>query len=533
MNILVINLTRFGDLLQMQPSILGLEAQGHKVCLVCLENFYAATDLLRGVHHVVALPGAKFLRRLDEDWRLALSEVEDLIQEIDTVFPVHMVINTTSTLGARLLAKRIATTAGTGEALPILGFGMDEDGFGVSGDMWATFLQGASAERLNCPFNLVDMFRSVCKVAQLPAFKGLQQPSTQVKAASLKLIQEQSPDDCAGYVGFQLGASNAKRQWPVEYFAELGHKLWQEHKLCPVLLGTQSEKHLEDAYADAVQNFPHPKVSVMGKTNILQLAAVLSHTKLLITNDTGTMHLAAGLEIPTLAIFLATAQAWDTGPYMPDCCCLEPALSCHPCAFNKPCVYGEEDQKCLAVIKPETVFYLAVHYLQNHTWPRYVQDEARIWRSTEEADGFAALEGLSGHEQEERSHWLLMQRHFYRQILDNKMDTKGYHADALSEDLRLKVGVTIQQGAALLLLLEKQIEVMLSTPTSQNGERVLITSNKVHTVLNECSYLKALAYLWLTLSQEQGGDLTCFLQMVKSLRQVLLLWHTAIEQNGT
>lgn len=36
---------------------------------------------------------------------------------------------------------------------------------------------------------------------------------------------------------------------------------------------------------------------------------------MLITNDTGTMHLAAGLNLPILAIFLATAQPWDTGPY--------------------------------------------------------------------------------------------------------------------------------------------------------------------------------------------------------------------------
>ena len=45
------------------------------------------------------------------------------------------------------------------------------------------------------------------------------------------------------------------------------------------------------------------------------LAAVLRQSRLIVTNDTGTMHLAAGLGVPVLALFLATAQPWDTGPY--------------------------------------------------------------------------------------------------------------------------------------------------------------------------------------------------------------------------
>ncbi len=529
MNILVINLTRFGDLLQLQPAFLGLEAQGHKICLICLENFYAATSLLRGIHHVVALPGSTFLKGLDKDWRLALSEFEDVVEGIDDQFPVHMVINTTSTLGARLLAKRIATSSHVGREIPIWGFGLDDDGFGVSGDMWATFLQGASAERLNCPFNLVDMFRSICKVDDLPPLWGLASPSAEIQAESLRLINSKAPEDCQGFVTFQLGASNAKRQWPVEYFVKLGLALWQEYKLCPILLGTKAEKHLEESYARSAKNFPHPFMSVMGETDIPHLAGVLMQSKLLITNDTGTMHLAAGLKIPVLAIFLATAQAWDTGPYMPDCCCLEPALSCHPCAFHKPCVHGDENQPCLKSISAKTVFYLVKNYLQHGQWPRFEQNEARIWRSIEEEDGFASLEGLSGHEQEERSHWLMMQRHFYRQILDNKTHIEGYKSQLLSPTLRTNVGTTMQQGATLLLLLEKQIEMMLNAPISGSGERVLVTCNKFHTVLNDCHYLKALAHLWTTLSQERGNDLVEFLAFVKALRGVLIEWHIAIE----
>ncbi len=530
MNILVINLTRFGDLLQMQPAILGLEAQGHKICLLCLENFHAASSLMRGIHHVVSMPGSKFLRGLDEDWRLALSNVEEIIKEIDAEFPVQMVINTTSTLGARLLAKRIASKASEDKPIPILGFGLDADGFGTSGDMWATFLQGASIERLNCPFNLVDMFRSMCNVADSSPLWGLHTPSVAMQNKISKLIESKKPKFCQGFVAFQLGASSAKRQWAVEHFIKLGQKLWQELKLCPILLGTKAEKHLESSYIEGVKKFPHEFISVMGETDIPHLACVLMQCKLLVTNDTGTMHLAAGLNVPILAIFLATAQAWDTGPYMPDCCCLEPALSCHPCAFHKKCIYGVDNQKCLRSISPEVAYFLVEHYLKHKMWPHYEQDDVRIWQSIFDDDGFASLKGLSGHESEERSIWLLMQRHFYRQILDNKTQTEPYVSKHVSENLSHEIGTTMQQAAALLLLLEKHIELMLQKPSSQNGERIIVTSNKLHDVLKSCHYLNAFGYLWATISQEQGGDLASFAKLVKSLRTSLMEWHVAIEK---
>ena len=125
----------------------------------------------------------------------------------------------------------------------------------------------------------------------------------------------------------QLGASEERRQWPAQYFAAVGDNLWHKRKLCPVLLGSPAERPLAEAYAQQAQG---PFVDAVGKTDLTQLAALLRRSRMLFTNDTGTMHLAAGLGVSCLAIFLATAQPCDTGPYLPGCCCLEPALPCHP-----------------------------------------------------------------------------------------------------------------------------------------------------------------------------------------------------------
>ena len=69
MNVLVINMTRLGDLLQSQPTVAGLKAQGHRVGLACLDNFAPAASLMQGLDGLFPIPGARLLARLDRDWR--------------------------------------------------------------------------------------------------------------------------------------------------------------------------------------------------------------------------------------------------------------------------------------------------------------------------------------------------------------------------------------------------------------------------------------------------------------------------------
>ncbi len=549
MNVLLINLTRFGDLLQMQPLILGLQAQGHTVGLVCLHNFAPATALIRGLSYVAPLQGATFLRSLEQSWPQALAHVEELLQDITQNFPVHMVINTTATLSARLLARRIAQSSSQNDAenvnsIPILGFGLDAHGFSVSGDMWATFLQGASAERLNCPFNLVDMFRSVAKVAHMPPLRGLENPAAPVQQAAHTLLHTTMPPSCQGFVAFQLGASEARRQWAVQHFAQVGAQLWHTHKLCPILLGSPAEQALGKAYAQQQEALSqttqgaHPFIDIIGQTDIPHLAAVLKECKLLITNDTGTMHLAAGLHVPVLALFLATAQAWDTGPYMLNACCLEPALSCHPCAFHTPCTHVQEnacEQPCLTSITPATVGHLAQHFLQHGTWPTLMQDEARIWLTQEDDTGFATLHCLSGHQEEERSHWLLLQRFFYRHILDEKILTDHIpqeHVYKLSAQLRQQAQQTLHQCTQLLLLLYENVQLLQRIPSKQTGERIINTCHTIYGLLEKCPPLKALSHLWFVLYQERAAQWESFARLILSLRTNLLAWCTALESSA-
>jgi len=154
MNVLVLNLTRLGDLLQSQPTITGLAAQGHRVGLVCLDNFAPAAALMRDVSEVFPLPGARLLARLDANWHSALGVHRELVEAVRTQFAPDAVINLTPSEPARLLAMNF-------QAPQTLGFALDEFGFNADTSLWAAFLQLAATSRGSSPFNVVDLFRRI------------------------------------------------------------------------------------------------------------------------------------------------------------------------------------------------------------------------------------------------------------------------------------------------------------------------------------------------------------------------------------
>lgn len=536
-DVLLLNLTRFGDLLQSQPLIQDLHDSGHRVGLVCLDNFAAALPLLRHVDAAWPLPGAKLMAALDRHWQTAAAALLDLARCIREEARPSRVVNLTPSLPGRLLAKLLAPSP---EA--VLGFGLDAEGFGVNRGIWSSFLSGATLRRLNAPFNLVDMFRMVgaplCApgIAARPGLFSLQTPPAEALAHVDALLAEpENPPEggrVQGFVALQLGASEARRQWPTAYFAALGDRLWHEAGLCPVLLGAPAESPLAQEYAARARA---PFINAVGRTNIPQLAALLTRTRLLATNDTGTMHLAAGLGLPCLAFFLATAQPWDTGPYLPGCCCLEPALACHPCPYNQACPH---DQACLARISPRRAGDLILARLESGDWQAGLSPElcreARVWLTETDELGFARVRSLSGHEREDRSLWLNRQRLFWRHILDDLESTAdGAHgrtarAEARTPDapcspaFAARVAPVLDQAARLLDMLAEQGRLTGKSPRA--GQLFLLNCERLQNLLDACPPLASLGYFWRELRQARGGRMDELLRFVGLLAGHLRRW---------
>jgi ADP-heptose:LPS heptosyltransferase len=570
MNILLINLTRFGDLLQSQAAITDLIRQGCKIAVLCLENFTEAAKRLSGVSMVFSLPGSAFLAALHggsvscdtranaKQWPIALARLAVLRENLETHFAPDALCNLTPSLAARMLARFLAGNKSC------TGFIVDEYGFNASGNLWSTFLQGASLRGVS-PFNIVDIFRKIVQIdtlshcpgkkgesslpSPLPGDAGLQTPSEDSLTAMRERLRAEAPINCKGYVALQLGASENRRRWPVAYFAELGDRLWNEEGLCPILVGSKAEKILADRYVEMAQR---PFINVCGESSLEELAAILCACGMLVTNDTGTMHYAAGLGVPILAIFLATAQPFDTGPYREGCCSLEPALSCHPCAFGTVCSHKplappksgdivedrkEYDEPCRFMITAEHAAELALYRLRHGKWRQMAAPDKtlpfRIWLSEYDNAGFMHQRSLSGHENETRTLWFLLQRHYIRQYLDRDPEAE-FMPRAISESVAFhaaaeeKLMADIDNAVNLLELMRQQGRVLTVQPLSLMRKRFLSTCQKIGDVFTNSPYLKALSLLWIQATQAQGDSLAAVLTASEDFRKLIVAIRHAV-----
>lgn len=516
MNTLVINLTRFGDLLQTQPVLSGLKERGDKVGLVCLDNFAQAAGLLRDVDFVVGLPGAKFLAALDAGWQQGLSRVWEWQYEGVRPFEPESVVNLTSTLSGRLLGRISAV-------VPTVGYGLDPFGFATTTTPWAGFMQASSRNRGNSPFNLVDQFRQVAGLGPAAGRFRLAEPDSDALANVQEILSQDAPAEAVGFVGFQLGASDDVRRWPIEFFAQVGRRLWDDFGICPVLTGAPGEKHLAERYAAVADT---PFVNCVGRTSLKELAALMTELRMLVTNDTGTMHLAAGMGTPICSIFLATAQPWDTGPYLPGSLSVEADMPCHPCDFRHKCTIG---YACRRNISPSALYHYIWNYLQTGHW-----DEAkppsglRAWVAACDDDGFMNLESISEHEESDRTAWVRMQRHFYRQFLDGRDVTPMGNSPVLTPEVAEKASKTLESVSGLLFLLGKQAQTLGQAPIPSLKSKFLGNFERVGGVWNQSGLFTVLGDLWRNQSHEVGADFDRLPALFERYGQLAAAWKASI-----
>ncbi|GHV53361.1 heptosyltransferase [Deltaproteobacteria bacterium] len=527
MRALVVNLTRFGDLLQSAAALHALvhDAPAARIGIVCLDNFAAGAELLKDVSDIYPLPAGKFSTALhvatgtaksDTAWIGGVKELYEWAQKVRTHFSPDRVYNFSPTITSRLLARLLA------DGKECYGFALDEFGFRQDTSIWATFLQGGALSRLTSPFNIVDMFRKIA-VADSPASdSSLLDPPPEAVREMEKELREAMPQETKGFIALQLGASSDIRRWPVPSFAVVADALWEKFRLLPLLLGAKKELPLAEEYAS---NAGKPHYSLIGKTDITRLAAALNLSSLLISNDTGTLHLASGLHTPVLGIYLATAQVFDTGPHAGGNCSLEPDIPCHPCDFNVRC---DKNYLCHSAVTPEAVIELACAKISSGKWAAE-NFSARVWESARDEHGFTDILSLSGHDKTARTRWMRLERHLYRQFFDKKK----------KEDLRIMPPGTPLAGCAdldpaldgicaealaLLELLGEQSKMLLKNPLPQIKNRFTLTRQRLGVALASHPALGAISFLWQceSASQTDMGEALQLIQQYQELFRSLL-----------
>jgi heptosyltransferase-2 len=150
------------------------------------------------------------------------------------------------------------------------------------------------------------------------------------------------------FIGLCPGAEyGPAKRWLPERFAEAATKITAKSSAHWILFGTKNDVAIGDQIAAAIGDHC---VNRIGQTTLDQLIDELRQCRLLLTNDTGTMHLAALLGVPVVAIFGSTEPRL-TGPLGNGHVVLRHHVECSPC-FLRECPI---DFRCMKAVSAEEV----------------------------------------------------------------------------------------------------------------------------------------------------------------------------------
>ncbi|HSQ87049.1 MAG TPA: lipopolysaccharide heptosyltransferase I [Desulfobacterales bacterium] len=135
--------------------------------------------------------------------------------------------------------------------------------------------------------------------------------------------------------------------WPKERFARLADMIIDEYDARIIFTGGYEDLHIIQDIMSAMKG---RALNLSGHTTLKMLAALYKKTVLVISTDTGPMHLAVAVETPVVAIFGPTAP-WRTGPYGSSHRVVRADPECSPC-FKRQC----ETMDCMHQISVDQVF---------------------------------------------------------------------------------------------------------------------------------------------------------------------------------
>ncbi len=168
-------------------------------------------------------------------------------------------------------------------------------------------------------------------------------------------------------IAMHAGARNGQaKRWPIRHFAALADHLAEDMDALVVVTGAPNEAPLAH---DIALYARYPLLNVSGQTSLPQLVALLAESDVLVTGDSGPMHIACAVETPVVVMHGPTDPALS-GPTAPDAIVLRHTLWCSPCydaSATAECRFG--NPICMKAIAPRTVFAAVRRQLRDHDAP--------------------------------------------------------------------------------------------------------------------------------------------------------------------
>jgi ADP-heptose:LPS heptosyltransferase len=163
------------------------------------------------------------------------------------------------------------------------------------------------------------------------------------------------------------------KRWPLSRYAEVMRRLQEIHpEIQFVFPGDQRDRELGDALAALCPN--QRVLRAEGRTTLTQLAAMLTHCRLFIGGDSGPLHLAEAVGVPTLCIFGPTDPAL-LAPRGPQHQVLRGQVECGPCftprSGESPAegICRQSSLRCMEAVTPQAVAEAALGMLAPDSKP--------------------------------------------------------------------------------------------------------------------------------------------------------------------
>jgi ADP-heptose:LPS heptosyltransferase len=340
--ILILRLERIGDLLMTLPALADLQTFAPAAEIDLVVGSWNQ-DLARAIDPV------KRVMCLDAEWLAREGRGLSVFSLIEASRRWHSIrydlaINFEPDIRGNLMlvASGAAWTAGyrSGGGGPLLDLALDYDPRAHTSD---------NARRL-----VAAIFHSAVPTEVLPT---LIVPSEAHDNAS-RLLRNAAPP----IVGVHVSGGRAIKQWPPERFAEVARRLVGSSAATIVLTGSAVDRPMVEIIKSALP--AQHVVDLAGHLDLLTLAAVVERLDMLVTGDTGPMHLAVAVGTPVVAVFGPSDPA-RYAPRGPFDRIVRVDLPCSPCnRIRLPparCVGHTPD--CLETIQVDDVFSVALTVL--------------------------------------------------------------------------------------------------------------------------------------------------------------------------
>lgn len=380
--VLLVNITRMGDLIQMIPLLRRLDHEwpGVEIDLVIDTEFAPVASLVPGLRHVMTY---NFQQLIDES-RARVRHVVALYRDMAAwIAPMSemgydRIVNLT-------FNRRSAYLVGYLGIQDTRGLTTAPDGSVIVNNAWMRYFADLHAYRRWNRFNLVDMY-ALGGSGPGPFAPIVLNVEAQVRDWAAEFLRRHGKP--TRWIAVQVGASDVMKAWRPEYFGQTMAIMSRQSDLGFVLIGSNTEEPVVRAAIAAYRAAKGAGIlcPAVGKTSISQLTGILSQCSLMVTNDTGPMHLAVGAGVPVVTLSVGHVDVWETGPYGNRHWVVQPDIPCGPCGFERICSH----QACKDHVLPAQVAALCLHALGQGAFPAE-WPKARVYESDVDQDGLGTF----------------------------------------------------------------------------------------------------------------------------------------------